>query len=139
MSLSIVYQCSQCKKYQTVEVSFSHNQKIYCPSCQKQNGEIKNIDFIFENCPLCQCRQFYVQKNFNQAVGCLIMGIGIILVPKTYGLSLPFFALLDWLLYRKMQTIVICYRCSAEFHGFTPPKHLKSFMHHIGMKYDKDR
>ena len=65
------------------------------------------------------------------------MLIGIVLVPKTYGLSLPVFALLDWLIYRRIPDVVVCYRCSAEFLGFPDSGRFKPFMHHIGMKYDR--
>lgn len=67
------------------------------------------------------------------------MSVGIGLVPWTYGLSLPIFALIDWLFYRKVPMMAHCYRCGAEFRNFSYPKRLKQFMHHIGLKYDKYR
>jgi len=67
------------------------------------------------------------------------MLLGILLVPVTYGLSLPVMAAVDWLLYKKYPTIAVCYRCGMEFHNFDYPKRLKPFMHHIGLKYDKYR
>ena len=94
---------------------------------------------IFEMCPFRRCRQFYVQRDFNRGVGCLIVLVGILLVPKTYGLSLPVFALIDWLCYRRVQAMVICYRCGAEYRGFAIPPRFKSYMHHIGLRYDKYR
>ena len=67
------------------------------------------------------------------------MLIGIALMPLTYGLSLPVFALVDYLLHKRMPTVVNCYKCASEFKNLEIPKHLKSFMHHIGLKYDKYR
>lgn len=67
------------------------------------------------------------------------MLIAIVLVPLTYGLSLAAFALVDFILRRRIKSMVVCYRCGAEFRGFTPPAQLKPFMHHIGLKYDKTR
>jgi len=67
------------------------------------------------------------------------MIIGIALVPATYGLSLPVFALMDWLLHRKVPTLINCYKCGSEFRGFNNSKNFKPFMHHIGIKYDKFR
>ncbi len=69
----------------------------------------------------------------------MVMGVGIVLVPVTYGLSLPVFALIDWIIYKKVPKLVACYRCGAEFRGFKVPEGLKAFMHHIGLKYDKYR
>ncbi len=134
---SIAWNCDQCKKYTLIVVTAG--QDILCPHCQKRWAQISDLSTVFDQCPICQCRQFYLQKDFNQGAGCLVMLIGILLVPKTYGLSLPFFALLDWLFYRKVPAMVVCYRCGAEFKGFEIPSHLKPFLHHIGMKYDKYR
>jgi len=129
--------CPSCKKYASVVVTA--HQEVICPFCNTKWGQTTELEKIFETCPVCQNSQFYVQKNFNQALGCLIMAVGIVLVPLTYGLSLPFFALVDWLLYRKVKSIVICYKCGSEFYDFLIPRNFKPFMHHIGLKYDKYR
>ena len=134
---SIAKECGQCKKYS--EIPILPQQPIVCPHCSKEWGTIQNSESIFNECPFCTCRQFYVQKDFNQGIGCFIMLLGIVLVPKTFGLSLPFFAAVDWLLYKKVKSMALCYRCGTEFRGFHIPEHFKSFMHHIGMKYDKYR
>lgn len=126
--------CKKCEKYISVNVSEKSEWK--CTSCS-ETYQLGDKEKVFEKCPFCDCRQFYIQKDFNQALGCLIMLVGIVLVPKTYGLSLVVFSILDWLLYRRIQTIVLCYKCGAEFKGFKIPQHLKSFLHHIGEKYDR--
>ena len=136
---SISRQCPQCKKYSQIEIT--HGQEIHCPECSAKWGKTGSLEKIFENCPLCTGRQFYLDKDFNQILGCLIMLCAILLVPFTYGLSLAAFALLDFFLRKKIRSMVVCYRCGAEFRGFTPPSHLnlKPFLHHIGLKYDKTR
>ena len=112
---------------------------LFCPKCRKSWGRIDSFEKIFDACPVCQCRQFYTSKDFNQALGCLIMAIGIIFVPWTYGLSLPVFALIDWLLHKRVPSIINCYRCGTEFRDIPCSKPFKLFMHHIGLKYDKYR
>lgn len=134
---TIAWECDQCKTYSQVE--FISGQPLSCPKCYKIWGKNDAAGDIFDSCPICQTRQFYIQKDFNQFLGCLVLFIGIILVPKTYGLSLPFFAGIDWIFYRRIKAMAICYRCGAEFRGFTIPARFKPFMHHIGMKYDKYR
>ena len=128
--------CEQCKKFSEIELK--DVSLLSCPHCSVHWGEVKTINEILQNCPVCGCRQFYQQKDFNQGVGCLIMLVGIGLVSWTYGLSLPVFSLIDWLIYRKIPSMAVCYRCGAEFKGFDPSS-LKSFKHHIGLKYDKFR
>ena len=97
-----------------------------------------NKEKVFETCPYCLCHQFYTQKDFNRLLGCVVVMVGIILVPKTYGLSLPVVALMDWFLYRKVPTMVICYRCGTEYRGFSVPTRFKSFIHAIGEKYERE-
>ena len=132
---SISRQCYSCKKFS--QVSVSQNQPIVCGECSKVWGKMGEVEKVFERCPVCEARQFYLQKDFNQALGCFIMLIGIVLVPWTYGLSLPVFALFDWILHKRVPTIVVCYKCLSEFRGFKIPDHFKPFMHHIGERDDK--
>lgn len=90
-------------------------------------------------CPHCKCKQFYIDKDFNQVLGWVFLGMAIVLVPLTYGLSLAVLALIDFLLRKRVKTMVVCYKCGAEFHDVAIPADLKPFMHHIGLKYDKYR
>lgn len=129
--------CPQCKNYQVIEPK--SETELKCPHCAAVWGQFVSDEAAFERCPCCTCRQFYTTKDFNQALGCLIMAVGIVLVPWTFGLSLPVFALVDWLLYRRVPVVICCYRCGSEFRGFSPAKDFKAFMHHIGLKYDKYR
>jgi len=138
MNPVIACSCVKCQQYAQVVVE-KKDQDLTCPYCFHQWGRVSDPDHIFDRCPVCGCRQFYIMKNFNQMIGCLIMLAGIVLVPFTYGLSLPVFALIDWVLYKKVTSMVVCYRCASEFHGFPPKEHFKPFMHHIGLKYDRYR
>lgn len=137
MKQTLARHCPECKTYQ--EIPLTDNLELICPKCQNKWGSIESVEKILDRCPVCTCRQFYTTKDFNSFIGCSIMLVGIVLVPWTYGLSLPVFALIDWLLHKRVPTIVICYRCATEFRNLTVPKQLKPFMHHIGLKYDKYR
>ncbi len=130
--------CGHCKKYTVSEVGVD-NTPLTCLHCRKEWGRVEKIEMVFERCPVCACRQFYTDKDFNQVTGFIIMGIGIVLVPWTYGLSLPVFALADWLLYHKVPRLAACYRCGSEFRDFPIPDRLKPFIHAIGLKYDQYR
>ena len=136
MSRTIARYCDHCKEYAEVVLEPG---SLVCPHCRHVWGDFQNIALVFENCPVCRCRQFYISKDFNQFLGCAIMTVGIILVPITYGLSLPVFAFMDWLLYRRVPTVINCYKCGGEFRGFENTKNFKPFLHHIGLKYDKYR
>ncbi len=129
--------CDKCKKYTVNEVS--DGAELKCIHCQESFAKAETVANIFNRCPVCTCRQFYTDKDFNQIIGFAVMGVGIVLVPLTYGLSLPVFALVDWIIYKKVPKLVACYRCGTEFRGFPVPEHLKPFIHQIGLKYDKYR
>ena len=129
--------CAHCKKYTRSDIT--DGATLHCLHCQAQWGNVDKVESIFDRCPVCTCRQFYTDKDFNQIIGFAVMGVGIVLVPFTYGLSLPVFALIDWLIYRRVKHLVACYRCGSEFRGFIIPERLKPFLHHIGLKYDKYR
>ncbi|MCB9748106.1 MAG: hypothetical protein H6755_06840 [Candidatus Omnitrophica bacterium] len=138
MNPEIARYCQECNEYHSLDITPSLTE-LTCPHCQTKWGTITNPDDIFDYCPICQCRQFYLSKDFNQFLGCLVMLIGIVLVPFSYGLSLPVFALIDWLLHRRVPYIINCYRCGCEFRHFQTSRKFKPFLHHIGLKYDKYR
>ena len=129
--------CPKCKSFQ--QIKLQNNLDLICPRCGDEWGKAEDTCKIFDRCPVCGGRQFYTSKDFNQFMGCLIMLIGIVLVPATYGLSLPVFALIDFLLHKRVPTVVNCYKCASEFKDIEIPKNFKPFMHHIGLKYDKYR
>ena len=137
MNPTLARHCKNCKEYSQIEII--EDSPVICPKCNMNWGKVGHVADIFDYCPICQCRQFYVTKDFNQFGGCLIVLIGIILVPWTYGLSLPVFALIDWLIYRRVPSVIACYKCGSEFRHIPNSKNFKPFMHHIGLKYDKYR
>ena len=75
-------------------------------------------------CAVCGDDKLYVQRDFDQRVGCAIVAAGAALVPWTWGLSLGVCALVDYLLYRRLPPLTVCYVCRARYRGFPPhPDH----------------
>lgn len=138
MKPRISYQDQTQRRYVDIEIE-DLNLPVRDPESGEVIGRIENPDEPLEKCLRCGCRQFYKVKDFNQVLGCAVVGVGIVLVPLTYGLSLPVVALIDWMLYRKVPEQAVCYKCGAEYRNFPTQRDLKPFMHHIGLKYDKDR
>ncbi len=70
-------------------------------------------------CPACGEAMLYQQKDFRQAVGCLVVLVAAVLAPFTWYLSLGVAALVDLVLYRLSGQVVICYRipCKAHIRG----------------------
>lgn len=107
-----------------------------CSACGK-TFSLPAAEFSWEHCPLCECPHFYLQRDFNTALGCAIMLVAIGLVPWSYGLSLPVAALIDWLLYRRVPQLAVCYRCHARCRGWALPAHIGEYSHHTAVSYDE--
>jgi hypothetical protein len=50
----------------------------------------------------------------------LIVAVGAVLVPWTYGLSLVFLSLVDFVLYLRLPLAVVCYKCDTVFRDARP-------------------
>ena len=74
-------------------------------------------------CSRCSSTAFYVQKDFDQRLGCAILALGAALALlaawKLGGVWLVpvllAFAAFDFLLARRVAPVVICYRCDTEY------------------------
>ena len=120
--------CEVCKS----EKSFSD--AIHCKECNNPNLFEEDMDFSI--CPICGCKDLYRKKDFNQANGCIIILIGAILVPWTYGISLLVLSLLDFFLYKRVKDSVECYKCKSEYKNIVVPAEIKSFDHHTADLYE---
>ena len=137
---SIAWHCLHCSRPNRSWVEAGKNdQAVICAFCDKSDYTLKDPDDPFDVCPLCKCRQLYVQKDFNRGLGLLIVAGGIAMGPWTYWLSLPFVAGIDWLLFRRVANMIICYRCGGEFREFPVPARLQPYLHKIGLRYDRTR
>lgn len=120
--------CEYCKDIKSL------TQAVSCEDCKFPELFINRIDF--SKCPICGCQNLYRKKDFNQVIGCLIIFIGAILVPWTYGLSLIILSLVDFLLYKRVKNSVECYKCKSEFKGFSVPEDIQQFDHHTAELYE---
>ncbi len=117
---------------------------VVCPNCAAQRAveaggwradEPERIRF----CPLCGSRHLYRERDFNRALGCLLVVIGAALVPWTYGLSLILLSLVDLWLYRRLSLAVVCYRCDTLYRDARPTAGQGEFdlLKHDVLKYGK--
>ncbi len=132
--LRVSKNCNNCKNIYTVEIQ----QKIIkCDKCHNESFFFNSKNLNFEQCSYCDCREFYKRKDFNQKLGCFFVIIGSILLPFTYGISLVVVLIIDMLLYKHVDEVIICYKCNMEFRGFKNlPKSIKLFDHHTAELYD---
>lgn len=111
-----------------------------CPKCGAEPALDLSASIrerrVVDRCPACSGEQFYVQRDFNQKAGLLIVIVGAALAPFTpYYASLFAAAAIDAILYVWLPEIAVCYRCQAHFRGFTRnPKH-EAFDLHLAEQY----
>lgn len=90
-------------------------------------------------CPVCGWAYFYLRKDFNKNLGCAILLVGVLLSPKTFGMSLAACALLDYVLYRRLKEVTICYICGTQFRGVPVNPEHKEFDLGLDEGYERIR
>lgn len=133
---TISWECPSCKNLNLIKAKAG---PLVCPNCAEICGKVDSAEDFPTACPRCSCNDFYRVQNLNHGFGCLLILLAILLVRRTYGLSLPAAALINWFIIARTPSLAFCYRCGAKFQGFEIPKTVKPFSQTIGAKYDRKR
>ena len=134
--LKVIYQCPTCKKDACVDRDINSIEPLHCEGCSK-SWDLTPFQKDFDHCPICDCKAFYIQKSIHPWLMWGGLSLAIVLVPKTYGLSLPVLWLLDLAIHKKIPNLLVCYRCRASFQGLIVPERFKQFQHWVGDKYEQ--
>jgi hypothetical protein len=144
--LRIRTQCRDCGLPFSAELR-PDSGELPCPNCGRArpvaadgwSEATPKSPVLVEVCPLCGCRHLYRQRDVNRALGCAIVAVGAALVPWTFGLSLLAFGLVDLWLYRRLQEVVVCYRCDTVYRDARPLPRQTAFdlLKHDVLKYGK--
>jgi len=109
-------------------------QFLNCHVC----SEPMNLTFLpshsngcLKDCISCGRKDFYQQKDFNRKVGVIIFIIAAILSIFTYGLSFIVFYLIDFLLFKKLSSIAVCYYCNAIYRNVKNIDEILEFNHEM--------
>ena len=100
--------CNNCKNVYTAKIQ---QNIIKCDKCKGESFFFNSKNLNFEQCSFCNCREFYKRKDFNQNLGCFFVVIGSILLPFTYGISLVVVLIIDMLLHKYIDEVIVCYKC----------------------------
>lgn len=82
---------------------------------------------IIHRCAACDHDQLYFQKDFNRTTGVALVAIGAVFVPWTWGLSLLGVTILDYIVWRIVKDVIVCYQCQTVHRGYPPNPDLKPF------------
>jgi DNA-directed RNA polymerase subunit RPC12/RpoP len=98
---------------------------------------------LIERCAFCGNRAFFVQKDFDQRLGCLAMAVSLglaVFVGWRFGWIwftpvLLATVLVDWVVAARIRTVTICYRCDAEYRDAgSNPRH-RAYDPHIAERF----
>ena len=96
-----------------------------------------------ERCAFCGNRTFFLQKDFDQRLGCLIMGVALaaaLFVGWRFGWiwftpALLASVVVDWVVAARIRPVTICYRCDAEYRDVpVNPKH-QGYAPHLAERF----
>src|SRR5512146_968440 len=73
---------------------------------------------IIGRCAACGHDELYFQKDFNRTTGIALVVLGSIFVPWTYGLSLLGVTILDYIVWKIVKNVIVCYSCQAVHRGY---------------------
>ena len=82
---------------------------------------------IVDRCAACEHGELYFQKDFNRRTGIALVVAGSIFVPWTYGLSLLAVTILDYIVWRIVKDVIVCYECQAVHRGYPPNPRILPF------------
>ncbi len=80
-----------------------------------------------DRCAACAHEQLYYQKDFNRRTGIALVAIGAALAPFTYFISLAAVTVLDYVIWRIVKNVIVCYECQAVHRGYPQNPDLKPF------------
>jgi hypothetical protein len=82
---------------------------------------------VIDTCAACGHKELYFQKDFNRTTGIALVVLGSIFVPWTYGLSLLGVTILDYIVWRIVKNVVVCYECQAVHREYAYAESLQPF------------
>ncbi|GAB4014127.1 MAG: hypothetical protein Fur0010_11830 [Bdellovibrio sp.] len=131
--MTVTLTCPECGS--GVHVYPNQNAEIAeCDVCQHHIPLKFNADHeagILKDCPCCERKDFYQQRDFNRKIGVMLFVIAAILSIFTYGISFIVLYLFDFLLFRKLSIIAVCYKCQTIFRNVKNIGEIHSFDHEM--------
>jgi uncharacterized protein YbaR (Trm112 family) len=144
--MEITFRCPHCKS----ELSFDDLSKDSspCPMCHHEIPlkltERMRQENIVDQCAICGLDKLYEQKDFNRTFGITLFLVAAVicvvlcwknLVIWGYGVLVAA-AVFDFLLYRYLSNVVICYRCHSQYRKYSSKSEIPAFELGLLEKFD---
>jgi len=81
---------------------------------------------VIDRCAACDHDQLYYQKDFNRKTGIALVVLGAAFVPWTI-LPLIGVTILDYIIWKVVKDVIVCYECQAVHRGYAIPPAIKPF------------
>ncbi len=145
--MQVVFSCPKCEQTVRATKGLAEGRRR-CPTC----GDERTVpESAWQEGRLCQClgcgeEDLWRQKDFPQALGLAIVGLGILLSTIAWAQYRPLmaigvlmlFALVDLALYSLMKDVLVCYRCHARHRLDTPVTGHDRFNHETAERFRQD-
>lgn len=122
---SVHFLCPQCEQRLGRDAGEASRPCDFCGAASEVVAP--SADAIIDRCAACGHEQLYFQKDFNRKTGIALVVLGSIFVPWTYGLSLLGVTILDYIVWRIVKDVIVCYECQAVHRGYPANPALKPF------------
>jgi hypothetical protein len=129
--MQILAKCAKCDAGLPVEAADTAS-SIKCGGCGREIAldvsDAVRADTAVDRCPVCEGSDFYVRKDFDPKLGVAAVATAAVVSAVFYFYKLDFVAyavlalaaLLDFVVYRFLSLVTVCYRCHTEFRGAYP-------------------
>jgi hypothetical protein len=148
--MELTFSCPHCGTVGIV-ASVESTPTVTCRGCSR--GHPLRSDAFegggLRSCAWCATDDLYVQKDFPQGLGLLIVIVGFAISTVFWYLERPIpayvvllaSALLDMILYYRVPDVTICYRCLGQYRGVRSniEGRFKPFDLAIGERYRQER
>ncbi len=131
--MTVTLTCSECGSAVNIHPDTSAN-TAQCRVCSHEIDVKFNADHennILKDCPHCERKDFYSQKDFNRKIGVILFVIAAVLSIWTYGISFIVLYAFDFLLFRKLAKVAICYKCNTVFRNIANIDEIHEFNHEM--------
>jgi hypothetical protein len=140
--MTVQFTCKECGSGVHVYPSVDAK-KIQCDVCKTEQdvsfGQ-SEVDGVLKVCPCCQRPDFYSQKDFSRKVGVTLFVVAALIStwmlwkgmgPQWYLSTFIVLYLLDFILFRRLNQIAICYKCETIFRDVKNINQVTGFSHEM--------
>jgi len=140
--MTVLFTCKNCGSGIHVHPT-ADSKQIVCEICHTSQDVKFNSDHekgILKDCPGCERKDFYSQKDFNRNIGAALFIVTAIIStilfyldfgPQYYLSTFILLYIVDFFLFRKLKPIAICYKCNTIFRDVSNIDEIHPFNHEM--------